>query len=152
MKLLETMRGYSRKRKFFTSIVALIVLDQLFVWVGHGILLRNDVDFEARWERANIDLSAFSRRSDMICEFEHVLLIYGYQTCFEPKPNSVYPDRAGYSFVYSKPRSKFTLWFRGDYPGNYYFEVTFGKTLKYVRVDGVILESPGAAYADIRIN
>jgi len=141
MKLLETMRGYSRKRKFLTTIAVLIVLDQLFVWGGHGMLMWNDVDFEARWERADINPSAMAKGDKTICDFEYILLIYGYQTCFEPNVNTFYPDRSGYSFIYSKPRPKLTLWFRGDTQNNYYFETTFADHIKYIRVDGAVFNN-----------
>lgn len=134
-----------QKRYIFIGLFSVIfIADIVATNIADDNIRARGADFKEHFSTANFKYPPRNRSrlfpKDQ-CKFKYELLIYGYQTCFHFYGWGA-ENRRGYHYVYTPPKRKLALFFRGDGPDNYYFKEfsASGNYLKFVREDGKILE------------
>lgn len=128
----------------FAATLFVFLSDFLGAYLAEKSLLENNAYFEDRYKEVKLSFEEKSvpgRYGQIYCKFDYKFYIYGYQTCFMPAPGVPKHER-GYHFVYTPPKRKLAILFRGDGPENYYFQQlqSSGKFLKFILIDGKILD------------
>lgn len=123
------------------GLVLIVVFDNYVAKHANTVLLSRDYYFNDRVSGSNLNLSDVESGLREICHFDYIYRIYPYQTCFRRDTASSNQDHWGYDFIYSPPRPRLAIFFRGDDEEDYYFkyaEEPFAHRLKYINVNGDI--------------
>lgn len=119
----------------------IVVFDNYLARHANKVLLSHDAFFDDRLREANLNLDDVKAGPRKVCHFDHIYRIYPYQTCFQRNTDSWDQSHWGYEFLYSPPRPRLAILFRGDKIEDYYFkypEEPFAHGLKYININGEI--------------